>query len=234
LNYYRLISIEGPRRAPADTDDDGVKALEPDGFIPNDKDEKHYTVKVLKLDDKKEISANMFRMSIFIKTQEYLEYIGGDTAGRKPFPFTGSVAGLALRSHQTIVMDRDKNTRFRTTEDQEGICPVDVEQQRGLKEIAYLSFISIPIITESGNPWETTLGIMSASTRLFAVKAAASKTLNHQCGESYRVKARLSALTEMANLIYDQDDASVHYLEGMRTVIVPLLELYLRCRQGAT
>lgn len=233
LTYYQLVSIEGPRGADADSDDDDVQTLDPKGSPASRADEKFYTVNIRRLKDEEKIDANMFRMSISVKNQEYLEYIGSDTGRGKSFPMMGSVAGLALLARQTIVMDRDKNRRFRTTEAPDGICPVNVEQQRGLKEIAYLSFISIPIMTELGNRWETPLGIMSASTRLFALSADQELT-GFDNDLNCKIKVRLSALTDLARLIYDQKDECVDYLEEMRTVTVPLLELYLRCRQGAT
>jgi len=232
LTYFILSSIEGPLKDSSARHEEATNTLEIKGAKAT-ANEKAFTVNIRKLGDHERISPQMFRMSISVKYQEYLEYIGRDTGGWKPFPLLGSVAGLALLAGQTIVMDRDKYKRFRTREHLEGISPADVEQQRGLDEIAYLSYISIPVMTELGNYRETPLGIISVSSKLFAIPSDIELPEVDKDGNC-RVRVLLSALTNMAKLIYEHNDECVSFLEDMRTVTVPLLELYLRCRQGAT
>jgi hypothetical protein len=52
------------------------------------------------------------------------------------------------------------------------------------------------------------------------------------------VKLKKNELAEefarYASNLYEQNDGNILYLESMRGVIVPLLELYKKCRTGAT
>jgi len=56
----------------------------------------------------------MFRVAFSMRWQDTLEYVVAPGEYRKSFPIFGSVAGLALVSRATIVMDRDNLKEFRS------------------------------------------------------------------------------------------------------------------------
>lgn len=186
-----------------------------------------------RLRNNEEISERMFRSSVSLKWQDNLEYIDAAAAYTKPLPYFGSVAGLSLYVLQTVVMDRDKYKRFRTTEQPDGLCPTNIEQRRGLDEIDFLSYIAVPVASFRGQPEQTRLGVLHVDTKLFA---ADPRDLNadDDTKEIFTATLRPADLTEYANNLYDQDDTGVEYLEDMRAVLVPVLQLYWRCRQGST
>ncbi|HSO75977.1 MAG TPA: hypothetical protein VLU47_14175, partial [Blastocatellia bacterium] len=109
------------------------------------------------------------------------------------------------------------------------------EQSRGLDEIDFLSYIVVPVASSLGQPEEIGLGILHVETRLFA--APPDKFANKLIDPARRVyKAQLvrSDLTDLGIKLYDQEDVGVKYLEEMRAVLVPILHLYWKCRQGST
>jgi hypothetical protein len=189
----------------------------------------------------------MFRMGVSIRLLDNLEYIVAPGEYRRPFPYFRSVAGLSLVVRQTIVMDRDKSKKFRTSEFVDGISPLEVKQSRGLTEIDFLSYISIPVISQIGNPEEIGLGVIHVDTRLFASPKplgevapsarsgdpAQPPTPGGPAEKTLSMKCRMDKLTEYANNLYDLNDDCVKYLEEMRAVAVPIIELYVKCRAGA-
>ena len=185
-----------------------------------------------KIGDNDTLTEEMFRSSISLKWQDNLEYLDAAAAYSQPFPLFGSVAGLALEVLQTMVMDRDKYKRFRSTLHPQGLCPAETEQRRGLGEIDYLSYIAVPVASHLGQPEQNKLGVLHVDSKLFAAPPDKLKDVEEQDGI---LTATLTPadLTEFANNIYDQNDIGVKYLEEMRAVLVPVLELYLKCRQGS-
>src|SRR6185295_13893625 len=103
---------------------------------------------------------DMFRIGISIKNADFLEYIVAPGEYHAPFPVFGSVLGLALEMRQTIVMDRDRDKKFRNKDHKDGISPGEVEQPRGLDEIDFLSYVSIPVVSRLGEATENALGIL--------------------------------------------------------------------------
>lgn len=185
-----------------------------------------------KIGDNDPLTEEMFRSAISLKWQDNLEYIDSASAYAQPFPFFSSVAGLALEVLQTIVMDRDKYRRFRSTLHPQGLCPVETEQRRGLDEIDYLSYIVVPVASHLGRPEQTKLGVLHVDSKLFAVSPDKLKNVEEKDG-ILTATLRPIELTEYANNVYEQNDIGVKYLEEMRAVLVPVLELYLKCRQGS-
>jgi len=243
LSYYQLLSIE------CDKDTDLAVGSPPGGSaspltesLEGSQPEKLYNAVFREITDENPINEDMFRIAVSLKWQENLEYIGAPGAYQKSFSYFSSVAGLALFVRQTIVMDRDKNKRFRTTQYPEGLCPAKIEQPRGLDEIDFLSYLVVPVVSSIGQAEETALGILHIDTRVFAIEAGSSASRSFEFAENigdpaqkvYRAKLRRSDLTEFANNLYDRDDQGVKYLEEMRAVLVPILHLYLKCRQGST
>lgn len=112
------------------------------------------------------ITGEMFRVGVAIRWRDNLEYIVAPGKYGASFPVFNSVAGLALIFEQIIIMDRDRYRRFRNNNYIEGVCPQGIEQDRGLDEIDYLSYISIPVINRSAS--ERGVGIVNIDTRLFA------------------------------------------------------------------
>ncbi len=185
-----------------------------------------------KIDDNEPLTEKMFRSAVSLKWQDNLEFIDAAAAYTQSFPLFGSVTGLALEVLNTIVMDRDKYRRFRTTSHPQGLCPADSEQMRGLDEIDYLSYIVVPVASHLGQPEQTKLGVLHVDSKLFAVSPEELKIDDEKDG-ILTATLRPVDLTEYANKMYDQDDIGVKYLEEMRAVLVPVLELYLKCRQGS-
>ena len=179
------------------------------------------------------IKEEMFRVGVALKWQDTLEYLSASGEYRAPFPIQGSVSGLALLSRQTIVMDRDVDKRFRDKNHGDGICPGEIEQARGLDEIDYLSYIAIPIISRSDTPAANLLGVVTIDCKLFV--APELEGAERQSGEEvFRAQLTPRDLTRFANGLYEADDADVKYIERVTKIIVPVLELYSRCRIGAT
>jgi len=186
-----------------------------------------------KIPDAEKLTERMFRSWVQLKWQDNLETIDAAAAYSQPFPYLFSVTGLALDTLNTIVMERDKYKRFRSTQYPHGIAPAKIEQPRGLTEIDYLSYITVPVASDMGQPEQTKLGVLDVDTKLFAAAPADLKIISEENGVC---TARMSPdeLNQLANNLYDQKDAGVEYLEDMRAVLVPVLKLYLRCRQGST
>lgn len=217
FDYYQLIAIE--------CDKDASEESSPDS--PG-KRKKVILRKVVE-----GLSDKMFRSAVSLKWNDDLEYISAPGAYKNPFPYFNSVAGLALNVFKTIVMDRDKNKRFRTGDNPDGLCPAQVEQSRGLDEIDFLSYIAIPVAAYLGQPEQTRLGILHVDTRLFAAPRDFSPKHVPDQENVFSYTLDPVRLTEYANNVYDEEDAGIKYLEDMRAVLVPILQLYLKCRQGS-
>jgi hypothetical protein len=180
------------------------------------------------------INEKMFRVGISARWQDTLEYITAPGEYRMPFKFTGSVAGLALLFRKTIVMDRDKKKRFRNAEFSDGITPGKVEQPRGLDEIDFLSYVTLPIVSRLGAPGENPVGIMTIDTKLFVSRSALGGEPVEGAEGVFRIRLQRSELTEFGANLYEQEDNCVEYMERLTKVITPVLELYSKCRIGAT
>jgi hypothetical protein len=233
--YYELIAIECEEKE--DEED------QPISKVP-EKDRKHYVI-YRQLgphetpdredsDNKVSIHEDMFRIGVAAKWQDTLEYISAPGEYRTvPFPFAKSVSGLALMFRQTIVMDRDHNKRFRNKEHTDGICPSEVEQARGLDEIDFLSYIAIPIVGHFGGPGDNPLGVVTIDSKLFV----APDLEGHPVKDTeavFRAKLTPRELTQYASQLYEHEDADVKYIEKVTKIIVPVMELYSKCRVGAT
>jgi len=177
------------------------------------------------------IHEDMFRVGVAIRRENTLEYISATGEYRDRFPLLESVAGLALRFQQTIVMDRDRLKKFRNKEYTSGISPKEIEQARGLDEIDYLSYIAIPIVGQFGAPPENQLGVVTIDSRLF-ISSEPYGELNS--GEDV-CSAQLtpSQLTKYAENLYEHEDPNVKYIEKVTKIIAPVMELYAKCRVGA-
>ncbi|MEK6323369.1 MAG: hypothetical protein AABN33_17150 [Acidobacteriota bacterium] len=230
FRYYQLLSIKCDEE-PESQDD----KAEPRDQKDDSQVKKLYTTIFREITEKTPINEEMFRIAVSLKFEDNLEYIGAPGAYRKPFSYYSSVAGLALFVRQTIVMDRDKYKRYRNSDFPEGLCPNDKEMSRGLDEIDFLSYIAVPVASSVGQHEETPLGVLHVDTRLFAAPPEdfAASIVDSEQG-IYTAKLSRENLTDYANNLYDNDDAGVRYLEEMRAVLVPVLQLYLKCRQGST
>jgi hypothetical protein len=185
----------------------------------------------------------MFRVAISVKWHDNLEYIVAPGQYQKPFPYIGSVAGLALAVKQTIVMDRDKYKKFRSRDFVEGRSPNEVDQSRGLTKADYLSYIVVPMASSFGKEEESALGVLHVDTKLFAspngaLPPGSAPVLDGDPEqEIYKVECTKQDLDQFALLagnLYEQQDEYIGSLESFRGVIVPLLELYLKCRTGTS
>lgn len=180
------------------------------------------------------IHKDMFRVGISVKRQEFLEYIVAPGAYGNRFPYFHSVAGLALSLPQTIVMDRDIDKTFRSKNHAAGIRPRDIEQSRGRDIIDFLSYVSIPIVRRLGKVTELRLGVVHVDTRLFVSRSKLEgQPVKGEQG-TFRAHLRRSELTEFANNLYEPDDEALGYLQELSEIIKPVLELYSKCRVGAT
>jgi hypothetical protein len=142
------------------------------------------------------------------------------------------VAGLSLILRKTIVMDRDMDKKFRSKEYREGVCPRDIEQPRGLDEIDFLSYISIPVVSRLGQSTENPLGVVNIDTKIFVTD---QELEGEAIGENtFRTTLTRNNLNEYASKLYDQEDKDVKYIEDLTKIIQPVLELYAKCRVGAT
>lgn len=180
------------------------------------------------------INELMFRVGISARWQDTLEYITAPGEYRMPFKYTGSVAGLALLFRKTIVMDPDKKKRFRNSEFPDGITPEKVEQPRGLDEIDFLSYVALPIVSRLGAPGENPVGIMTIDTKIFVTRSELGGEPVQGTNRVFRMRLSRAQLTEYGANLYDQEDQCVEYIERLTKVIVPVLELYSKCRVGAT
>jgi hypothetical protein len=222
-----LIAIEGEQKKAAGKDTPSEVAKE---------DQEHTIVyKQIGLSpgaDK--ICSEMIRVAVASRWQETLEYIISPGAYRDPFPYQGSVSGLALELGKTIVMDRDIKKRFRNKKYKDGVCPGDIEQNRGLDEINYLSYIAIPIVSRRGSPTENPVGVVTIDTKLFVTRAELDGRPVRGSEGIFHVRMKRAKLAEYAGNLYDHEDELVKYIEELAEIITPVLELYAKCRVGAT
>jgi hypothetical protein len=254
-NFYRLISIEGdpadnnpPAGQPPPPPPAGQQVAQGGGQQPAQGGggqqpaapagqaaggAKLFNVKLEKITDEGGgVTPGMFRMGITIRMTDSLEYVVAPSKYKQPFPLRGSVAGLALTTRKTIVMGRDKSKTFRN-EDGLSVTPGKIESDRGFEEVDYLSYVSVPVVSRLGIGQEFPVGIINVDTQLLAIPPAAlgAETVK---GTRVFVQAQLSRkdLLDYASDIYDEHDDAVGYLVKMKSVAVPLLELYLKCRAG--
>jgi len=179
------------------------------------------------------IKEEMFRVGIAMRRQDKLEYIVAPGQYREPFPVLGSVAGLALLMNRTIVMDRDKDTMFRSKDYGRGISPGGIEQSRGLDGISYLSYFSIPIVARSGSPNENSLGISNVDTSLFVTRFPLRGDPVNGSTDVFRTILKNKDLSAFANNLYEAEDKAVQYVHDHTKIITPVLELYAKCRVGS-
>lgn len=179
------------------------------------------------------IKPDMFRVAVSILQNEFLEYIVAPGKYHAPFPKSASVAGLALEMRQTIVMDRDAARKFRSKDYKDGISPEEREQFRGLDELDFLSYISVPVVSRIGEANENALGILSVDTKIFCSRdKLEDQNQEEEQGVFWTTMTR-KRLTEMAARLYEDNDRHVEYLEQLARIITPLLELFVRCKVGA-
>jgi hypothetical protein len=183
--------------------------------------------------NKAAIHKDMFRVGIAMRWQDKLEYIIAPGQYGAAFPMFGSVAGLALSMGQTIVMDRDINKKFRSKDHGRGVCPSDIEQQRGLDEITYLSYFSIPVVARVGSPTENALGISNVDTKLFVTRYPLAGDEVTGSEGVFRSPHTREELSEFASNLYEEEDVDVKYVEDHTKIITSVLELYAKCRVGA-
>jgi hypothetical protein len=195
-----------------------------------------------KLSSKEEsITPDMFRVAISYKWQDNLEYLVPPGLYQKSFPYLGSVAGLALAVRHTIVMDRDRFKKFRGNDFVDGRTPNEVDQKRGLNKIDYLSYIAIPMSSSFGKQEETGLGVLHVDTKLFACSSGYLQGISTRVRgadntqEIYKrtcTRQELHDFATYASNLYEEEDEYINGLEHFRDVIIPVLELYLKCKVG--
>lgn len=190
---------------------------------------REYAFVCRRLSEDMPIVASMFRAAVAFKKADLLEYIVAPGEYHAAFPQAASVMGLSLEMRQTIVMDRDQHAKFRNKDHKYGISPAQREQPRGLDEIDYLSYISIPIVSRLGEPTENPLGVFDIDTKIFVSK----EPLSNDNQDSFVIHRTRKELTEMASELYDQnDDKVIQYLKDLTKIIEPVMELYARCSIG--
>lgn len=224
--FYQLLAIESEDQE-----------AEPDAAAPADQDPEYNIVyKHIGFSSPRDtrVEENMFRVGVSVRWQDNLETITAPGQYRVPFPYRNSVAGLALEFRQVIVMDRDIRKRFRNKEHPDGISPKAIEQNRGLDEIEYLSYVAIPIVSRPGRPGENPVGVVTVDTRLFVTHSRLEGDPIKASEGIFRTRLRRSELSDFATNLYDQEDEDVNYIESLTRVITPVLELYSKCRVGAT
>ena len=136
-------------------------------------------------------------------------------------------------------MDRDKLKTFRSEQYTSGKTPAEAMQPRGLNQIDYVSYVSIPLVINFGKREETELGVLHVDTKLFAAMARPQDAVQDPHEDNVfritRSRTKLeSELGEWGSNIYDIEDKTIEFLEKMRLVIIPVLQLYKKCRTGAT
>jgi hypothetical protein len=193
-----------------------------------------YGVIYKRIDRKSPITSDMFRVGVANRWQDSLEYIIAPGEYRGSFPYFGSVAGLSLIVRQTIIMNRDRTKQFRSKDYRDGICPRDIEQWRGLDEIDFLSYITIPVVSRLGSATENAIGAVNIDTRLFVTHCKLDGQSVEGSEGMFRTVLTPRQLNEFASNLYEQEDKEVQYIEKLTKLIVPVLELYSKCRVGAT
>jgi hypothetical protein len=178
------------------------------------------------------IDETMFRVGVGLRRRDLLEYVVAPGEYGKSFPIFGSVSGLALTFKQTIVMDRDMRRTFR--DKSHNLCPKDIEQDRGLDEVDFLSYISIPVVNRHGDPVESGMGVVNIDTKLFVTRSRLHGEPVKACEGIFRTRLKPRDLTEYANSLYEQDDEDVKYIEDVTKIIAPVVVLYAKCQVGAT
>jgi hypothetical protein len=243
FKVYQLLAIQddkndniaSPLASPLDTSPDAPNLAAAD-------DNRQYKVKLRRIsngedgDISKNISKAMFRMGVAIREGDNLNYIVTPGEYRRAFPFYGSVAGLALIMRKTIVMHRDLDTKFRSENYRDGISPRQVLHSRGLDVIDYLSYATVPVASSYSNKGELALGIINVDTLLFLMsESERADAFAEPGGDASTFYARLTPkeLKQFAARLYDQDDEAIKYLEDMRAIVVPVIQLYLKTLQGA-
>lgn len=215
LSYYQLLAVE----------------CEGEADLTSSLTDKH-TIFYRPID---QITAEMFRISVSVRWQDALEYIVAPGEYKGTFPVVGSVSGLALLMRKTIVMYRDRYKLFRSKDYARGTYPERTQQGRGLDSIDFLSYVSIPVVSRLGRSTENGVGVLGIDTRIFL---ATNRELAEQRQQvepgvlSATVKD--ADLHTYANRLYEQEDKDIQYLEEITKIVVPVLELYLKCRIGAT
>jgi hypothetical protein len=230
FDYFELLSIKTVSPPPASPPDVPV--------------EETFEILFRKLPDGADaIKADMFRVAISMKWLDHLEYVVAPGEYKKDLAYAGSVAGLALEVKQTIVMDRDRYKKFRGKSLPDGKTPNETDEPRGLHRIDYLSYIVVPMTSSFGRQEETALGVLHLDTKLFGFPKGSFP--EGSCGDYaaaisgsdvYRVTRKRKELDKFAIYaanLYEEKDELIESLERMRAVIVPLLELYQKCRTGA-
>lgn len=226
LDYFELLSVQSrePVTSPPEFDPDDI-----------------FEVVFRKIPKGDPIEPEMIRVAISMKWQDNLEYIVAPGQYQKSFPYFGSVAGLALTVKHTILMERDRYKKFRGKEFVEGRTPNDVDQKRGLNKVDYLSYAAVPMSSSFGKQEEFGLGILHVDTKLFACSEgyfdgiATKVTGIDPTQEIYKLQRTRKEFDEFATFasnLYKEQDEHIENLEQFRDVIIPLLELYLKCRTG--
>jgi hypothetical protein len=240
--FYQLIAIECDQNdedgAKADAEGDQKKRLynvvykylgsenafgEPESFPPS-----HV------LESLPAIDSEMFRVGVALRWHDFIEYIVAPGEFGGSFPSFGSVAGLALNFRQVIIMDRDRLKTFRNHDHPQGFCPDEIEQDRGLDEIDFLSYVSIPIVNPVGPQAERGVGIVNIDTKIFVTPLKLDGEPVKASEGIFRTRLTPRQLTEYANNLYEQDDEDVKYVEELTKIITPVMVLYSKCRVGAT
>ncbi|HBB95089.1 MAG TPA: hypothetical protein DC054_06835 [Blastocatellia bacterium] len=233
--YYQLIAIENhgekdpPGKTAATENEDPEYSIIYQHIGPNKDQHGNHG-----LETTAAIHGDMFRVGVAIRQQDVLEYLLAPGAYRAAFPCMGSVAGLALLLPHTIIMNRDMDRTFRSKDYKNGIRPKDIEQGRGRDIIDYLSYVSIPLVSHLGTPKENRLGIVNIDTKLFVTRSKlGGEQVQGDLG-IFRVSLKRSKLEEFANNLYEHNDEAIGDIEKLTETITPVLELYSKCRIGAT
>ncbi|HEV7746653.1 MAG TPA: hypothetical protein VGO56_16780 [Pyrinomonadaceae bacterium] len=183
--------------------------------------------------DQAKLEPNMVRVGVAIRRQDVLDYVVAPGQYLASFPYFGSVAGLSVIVRQTIVMDRDREKKFRSKDYRDGICPKDIEQWRGLDEIDFLSYVSIPIVSRLGTSSENPLGVVNIDTKLFLTRCKLEGEPVDKARGYFRTRLTPRQLNEFAANLYDQEDEDLKYIEKLTKIIEPVVELYAKCNIGA-
>jgi hypothetical protein len=234
--YFVLLSV-GLKDKPAlpESAHSGVRGAHATPSVLKDQ----FVVRFRELRKKEEIKPEMFRVAVSMRWRDTLEYVVAPGEYRKSFPYFGSVAGLALLSRSTIVMDRDRLKKFRSEQYISGKTPSEAQQPRGLNQIDYVSYVAIPLVSNFGKQEETELGILHVDTKLFAAPGIPEGAIQDDLRDPSffqmtRSREQLEDdLGDWGCRIYNVEDKIIKFLEEMRAVIIPVLQLYKKCRTGA-